>query len=129
MPTPPYLPAYRLTVKAPRSVDATEATTLTPIGGAPHSDNFIVSSIQNLAGSKPYLDLPRGKQGAIDVPTKKATIGALTLRILDNRVSTGNAQRWFTAFIGDANGKLRLKGCKAILEESLDNGSSWSTIF
>lgn len=131
MPTPPYFPAYHLTVYAPRSVDSTETTVLTPIGGAPHSDPFVVTSIQNVAGAKPYLDLPKGRQGALDMLTKKATIGRLVLRILDARTTAGggNAQRWVTAYFGDATGKLRLKGCKAVLEESLDNGATWSAIF
>lgn len=119
---PPYTPLYRFTLYAPRSVDATEATVLTPIGGAPHSDNFVVATRQGIAGAKPYLGLPRGKQGSIDVLTKKATIGTLTIPLYDFRTTAGgsNAQRWVTAFLGDTKGKLRLKGCKGVLEESLD---------
>src|SRR4051812_7114483 len=131
MPTPPYHPAYRLTVRAPRSVDATEATTLSPIGGAAHADPFVVTSIAGVGGAKPYLYVPEGWSGSIDPASKRTTVGSRSLTIQDQRVTAGgsNAVRWFTAFIGDATGKLRLKGCKAILEESLDGGATWTTIF
>lgn len=133
MATPPYLPVYRLTVYQPRSYpgNTNETIVMTPAAGAPHSDQFIVSTIQGLAGAKPYLDLPTGKQGAIDVLSKKATIGTLTLRLCDFPLNATQppAQVWFTAFIGDANGKNRMKGCKAVLEESLDGAVTFNAIF
>src|SRR5690242_12121599 len=113
-----YVPAYRLTVKAPRSVDATEATTLTPIGGAPHSDPFVVSTLAGLGGAKPYLHDVGGGTGTIDAVQKNTTVGSRTIALRDQRLTAGgsNAVRWVTAFFGDASGRLRLKGCKAILE-------------
>lgn len=126
-----HAPAYRLTMYSPRSVDATEATILTPIGGAAHADNFVVASISGVSGAQPYLEHPRGKQGSIDPLTKKTTQGALTVRIMDKRVTAGgsNSSRWLTAFLGDTSGKQRLIGCKVYIEESLNGGSSWAAFF
>jgi hypothetical protein len=125
-------PLYRLTVYAPYSVDPSEATVLTPIGTAAHADQFIVTSAQNVAGAKPYLNFPRGKQSSFDPATRKATTGRLTLRLLDSRVTAGgsNAIRWVTAFFGDTSGKQRLLRCKLKLEESLDGTvGSLATMF
>lgn len=125
-------PLYRLTVYAPYSVDSTETTVLSPIGGAPHSDPFVVTSLQGVSGAKPYLDLPRGKQDSLDPVTKQLTTGRLTLRLLDSRVTAGgsNAVRWVTAFFGDTAGKQRILRCKMKLEESLDGTvGSLTTIF
>jgi hypothetical protein len=41
-------PAYRATVMAPRSVDLTEATPLSPAASSPHTDPFKVSTLQHL---------------------------------------------------------------------------------
>jgi hypothetical protein len=115
-------PLYRLTVYAPRSEDATETTVLHPVAGAPHGDPFVVTTMQGVVGTQPYLGLPRGRQGAIDPITKKTTIGNLTLPVFDPHVTPGgpNAERWSTAFTGDALGRTRLKGCRFTLERALD---------
>jgi hypothetical protein len=108
-------------------------------GAAPANTAFVRVSLQcNAVGGgtvyfdavrvranfRPYLDLPRGRQGSIDPLSKKLTQGALSIRVMDKRTTVGgsNANRWVTAFLGDANGKQRLIGCKILLEESLDGG-------
>lgn len=115
-------PLYRLTVFAPYSEDATETTVLTPIAGAAHSDPFVVTTMQSITGAQPYLGLPTGRQGALDYVSKKTTTGNLTLSVFDPRVTPGgdNAVRWSTAFLGDALGRTRMKGCKFRLERALD---------
>lgn len=126
-----YLPAYRLRVYAPRSVDSTEATVLTPAAGAPHSDAFQVSTLAVLSGYKPYLSPPEGKFGGLDLLTRKYQQGTVNVTILDAQVSGGTAQlsRWVSAFLGTTLGKPQLPGCKAVLEESTDGGSTWNAYF
>lgn len=122
-----YDPVYRLTVYAPYSTDPTETTVLTPIAGAPHSDPFVLTSVQGIAGSKPYLGQPTGRRGELDPQNKKVTVGEITIPAFDVRVSAGgsNATRWITAFIGDAGGAQQLLNLRAVLEESLDGGATW----
>jgi hypothetical protein len=119
---PAIKPVYRLTVFAPRNEDPTETTVLTPIGGAAHSDPFVVTTLQGVGGSKPYLGIPKGRQGSLDVVTKRVTTGNLMLPVFNPRVAAGgsNATRWSDAFLGDALGRTRLKGCRFTLERSLD---------
>lgn len=116
-----YSPAYRAAVYAPRSIDATETTVLTPRAGAPHAEPFLVATVQ-LAGYKPVLQLPIGARGRIDPITCKRDIGSLSLELLDQRTLMGgsNAQRWVTAFVGDAEGLPQLAGCKVYVEQALD---------
>ena len=117
-----YQPAYRATIYGPRSADPTEATILTPVAGAAHSDQFKVTSLRSLAGWKPYMDLPRGRRGNIDVRTKRVDVGELAFRILDVRTGSPNAVRWVTAFLGDVKGTSRMTGLKVVVEESLIGG-------
>lgn len=116
------LPLWRLTIYAPKAEDPTETTVLTPIIGAAHSDQFIVTSLQGIAGAKPYLGIPQGKQGTLDYLSKKTTTGNIALPVFDPRVTAGgsNAVRWSTAFMGDTLGRPRLNGCRFTLERSLD---------
>src|ERR1700733_8879164 len=94
-------PVYRLTVFAPWNEDATETTVLTPLAGAAHSDQFIVTSFQGIAGSQPYLGMPKGRQGSLDVITKRLTTGNIALSVFNPRITAGgsNAIRWSDAFI------------------------------
>lgn len=121
-----FKPAYRLRVYAPRSVDPTEATVLTPTGGAPHSDPFQVASISGVAGYKPYLmDVPLGRRGRIDLLTRKLDLGTLSFTLIDKTLNAGdNLTRWWNAFFGDAKGRpygrLRVE-----VDESLDGGGAW----
>jgi hypothetical protein len=107
-------PVFELTVYAPRSIDPTETTPLTPVIGASHSDQFVVTTVQGIAGTKPYLDIPSAKTGTIDPLNKRTTVGTLKVRIFDPRVTAGgsNAARWVTAFIGDGQGANYLNGRK-----------------
>lgn len=124
-------PAFKLTVYAPRSVDATESTVLVPSSGAPHSDPFVVTSVQGVAGAKPYLDLPTGRGATIDALNKTATIDTLTVKLLDMRTTPGgsNASRWVSAFLGDGSGGNMLLGRLTKVEISLDGGATWTPYF
>lgn len=126
-----FAPVYRFTVYAPRSVDPTEATVLTPRAGSVHADPFVVATRAGIAGAQPYLDAPTGRTGTIDALTKKRTIGAMTVRVGDVRTggSGSNAVRWLTAFLGDASGGNQLHGRLARLEQSLDGGATWAPFF
>jgi hypothetical protein len=124
-------PAYRMTVYAPRSVDPTEATVLTPAAGAPHSDPFKVITLQGVPGWQPYLGEITGRRGTLDPRTRKTTTGQLRIQVLDPRVTVGgsHASRWGTAFTGDSKERPALLGCKVYVEESLDGGSTWAAFF
>lgn len=124
-----FRPAYRITVYAPRDVDQTEATVLTPASSAPHSDAFQLASIGGVAGFVPYLGLPTGRNGRFDPLTKKTDIGSITFELYDIRTAASNIARWVTAFVGDETGYTRLKGLKVYAEESLNGGTSWSPYF
>ncbi len=122
-------PAYRLTVFAPRSVDPTEATILTPVAGAPHSDQFKVATLP-LAGWKPYLYFPGGRTGKIDVLSRNTDIGVVTISLMDARLAPpDNLTRWLTAFFGNLKGEYRAGGLRALLEESIDQGATWAAWF
>jgi hypothetical protein len=123
-----FTPAYRMTLYAPRSVDATETTVLTPVAGAAHSDPFVVASMAGVTGALPYLGIPSGWTGSLDPLKGRATTGTITVQLQDQRVASGgsNAARWVTAFLGDGAGVSRLKGRKAYLEQSTDGGSTWA---
>ena len=124
-------PAYRATVYAPRSVDPDEATPLEPRAGAVHSDEFKVATIQGVTGFQPYLGSPRGRRGSIDPIQKRPDTGALRLPLFDVRTTEGgsNAQRWVTAFLGDAAGRAQWHGLKVFVEKSWDAGGSWEPYF
>lgn len=125
-------PVYRLTVFQPRSYgDHSETVPLTPAAGAPHSDAFVVTSMQGIAGAKPYLDLPSSRGGTIDAQNKKTTISTLTVKLLDARVTPGggNAARWVTAFLGDGSGGNMLLGRLAKVEQSVNGGVTFAPYF
>ena len=124
-----FLPGYRLTVYEQRSTQSaiTEPDILTAT--SPHTDPFKVASISGVSGFQPYLGTITGRRGKIDPLTKKVTTGQLTLQLLDAKTGTSNLERWVTAFLGDAEGRNQLLGCKVYLEESLDGGSTWSPYF
>jgi hypothetical protein len=123
-------PAFRLRIYAPRSVDATEATVLTPRAGAAHSDAFQVASIAGVSGYQPYLDLPTGRKGRFDPLTRQRDVGAIDVCVLDKRTeATSNLTRWMTAFVANVAGQFHLQGLKAQLDLSTDGGSSWATYY
>lgn len=125
------LPIYRMTVFAPITVDPTETTVLTPIAGAPHAQQFKISTSEGVSGFQPYLGMPTGRRGRIDLMSKKTDTGELSFPILDQRVTPGgsNAQRWVTAFVGDAKQLPQFSRLKAFVEESLDGGVTWNPFF
>jgi len=116
-----YAPAYRLRVYAPKSVDRTELTVLTPAASAPHSDPFQVATIPGVPGYQPYLDVPRGRRGKLDILQKRMDGGELTFTLVDRRVPTSgsNLARWVTGFTGNVKGKWQLAGFRAEVDESL----------
>jgi hypothetical protein len=122
-----WTPEYRARVYAPRSVDPTEATVLTPAAGAPHSDPFQVATIRGLAGYQPYLKLAPGRRGRFDPLTAKLEQGSLTLLFLDARLTAGgaNAARWLSAFTGAADGRPQLLGCLVRVEWRPQGTGSW----
>jgi hypothetical protein len=126
-------PAYRLTVYKARSVSSAETVALTPAAGAVHSDDFKVASITGVSGFQPYLDgnSVRARGGKLDGLTCHTDVGELTAVIQDQRTTAGgtNLERWLTAFFGDAKGVRQLEGCKALVERSLDGGTTWATHF
>jgi hypothetical protein len=126
-----YDPQYRLTVYAPRATDVTETTPLTPAAGAAHSDQFKVTTHPSLAGWKPYLVTVPGRRGRIDPLKKAVDIGEFSFTVLDQRQTPGgsNLVRWVTAFLGDVNGNPLWMGLKVFVEESLDNGATWSSFW
>lgn len=124
-----YAPAYKLSLYAPRSVDASEATVLTPRAGAAHADAFTVATVDGVAGAKPYLLPPRGRRARLDVRERVVDTGELTFPLIDKRLAGDNVTRWVTAFVGDAKGAFNLLGLKAKAWESLDGGDTWAPFF
>lgn len=123
-----YQPAYRLTLYGPRSLDATEATVLTPAAGGDHSDNFKVTTLPALSGFKPYMhEAPKGRATRMDPLTRTADVGTFEVTLLDKaNATTSNLSRWVTTFLGNTAGANQLNGLKGYIEESLDNGANWS---
>jgi hypothetical protein len=111
-------------------VDPTEATVLTPAAGAPHSDAFQVATLLNVAGYQPYLDLPRGRNGRIDPLDRKLDIGEWTFPLIDKRLASDTSlqglKRWLTAFLGNVTGQPRFAGLRIEVDESIDNGATWT---
>lgn len=109
----------------------TGSTVLTPASGAIHSEPFEVTTLPSgsLAGYAPYMRPPRGNRGQLDIRTGRSTVGTYTVDVLDKRTETANANRWVTAFIGDTNSKLTIIGKKAIIEETVDDGSNFKPFF
>src|SRR5439155_25189 len=85
--------AYRTTVYVSRGIDPSETTLLTPIAGAPHSDPFKIATRTGISGFQPYMGLPSGRRGRIDLLSKKTDVGEITFDIIDVRtvVGGGNA--------------------------------------
>ncbi|MCA1571293.1 MAG: hypothetical protein LC798_13435 [Chloroflexi bacterium] len=114
-------PAYRVTV-----YELDGSTVLTPRAGAPHSEPFKVATHAGVVGFRPYLNFPRGRRSRIDLLSRRADIGELTLDLVDARLVSGgsNVDRWVTAFVGDTDGRQLFLGKQVFVEESMD-GSAW----
>ena len=122
-------PIFTAEVYAPKSVDPTETTLLTPVVGAVHSEPFRIAT-GNVSGFRPYMQIPTGRRGKVDIKTKNTDIGSLTLVSLDPRVvPSDNRSRWLTAYLGDAKGIDRILKCKVIVKRSLDNGATFKPYF
>lgn len=109
----------------------TGSTVITPATGAPHSEAFRITTLPSgsVAGYAPYMRVPKGNRGSLDVRAGTSTVGQYSVEILDARVSTANDSRWVTAFIGDNNSNLTIIGKKTVIEETLDNGATWTPYF
>jgi hypothetical protein len=122
------IPHYKLIVYAPRREDPTETTVLTPIAGASHSQPFQVTTMPEgaLPGFRPFMMAhPKGRTGKMDLKSRTVDTGQMDFQLVDARVGT-NAQRWITAFLGDAKGKRRTLGARVEVFESLDGGTTWA---
>jgi len=122
--------AYRATVYEPRSEQsnpATEPDILSPIGGAPHATAFKVATVQGLSGYEPVMEIPRGRNGELDLLSRQLDQGEFELLLLDRRNTPGgsNLSRFITTYFGGTTGRSRLMGCKVLIEEATDwNGTS-----
>ena len=121
---------YRLTVYS-GSLYYTGSDALYPAAGAAHAEAFKITTMPSgsVAGYAPYMRIPQGNRGETNLIKGSATVGTYSVEILDKRISDGNSSRWVTAFIGDANAALTIVGKKAVIEETLDNGTTWSPFF
>lgn len=92
---------------------------------------FKVSTIENVIGFKPYMGLPTGRRGRLDLLSKKTDTGEMGFDLLDPRSTPGgsNALRFATAFAGDTTGLPTFARPKVFMEESLDGGITWSPFF
>lgn len=116
--------AYRLTIYSPYPDDT---TALTPAAGAPHSDSFIVSTKVGIG--KDYIASVRPSPGEAILPDTRWTVGRCNVVLVDKKLGGDNLERWVTAFVGDGEGRIRLIGRRAAVEESLDGGDTWSPLF
>jgi hypothetical protein len=109
-----------VTVYAPKSVDPTESTVLTPVAGALHSDPLRIANARGYSGFQPYLIDIQGRRGRINVMTKDVDIGPMTVTLADPRISGSDdmAERWFGQFKGDAEGLDRILECKVVIQVS-----------
>jgi len=124
---------YRLTVYD-GPLYYTGSTVLTPAPSSSHSSSFKITSFQSgsVAGFAPYMRIPQGNPGEFNLETARSSVGTYTVEMLDARTVTSasnNANRWVTAFIGDANAKLSIIGKKGYIEETTDSGSTWNPFF
>ncbi len=126
------LAQYRLTIFGPKSADASEATVLTPIAGAAHSDSFqVTTEVGGAVGWKPYLCVPKGRFGRLDPLLHKTSIGEFTVDVQDAIVSS-NTVRWVTSFVGNTKGRNRFKGLLVKIQERLTvdgSAGSWVDYF
>src|SRR5581483_11656301 len=122
---------FKLTVFAPRSIDPTETTPLTPPPGSAHSDAFVVATAEGIAGAKPYLEAPTSRASTIDPLNKKVTVGSLTWRVLDARLTPGgsNALRWVSPFLNDGAGGNALLYRRFQFVRSINGGVTWTPNF
>lgn len=119
-----FQPDYRLVFYA------ADGSVLTPRPGSGHSDPFQVTTEKNpLPGWKDYLSRPEGRRGRFDLKTGHSEQGELQARVVDARLGVGNASRWVTSFLADAQNYNLFKGTKAVFFETLDGGDTWHEYF
>ncbi|HEY4321714.1 MAG TPA: hypothetical protein VGM77_11130 [Gemmatimonadales bacterium] len=119
-----FQPAYRMTVYG----RGDESTALVPINST-HSDPFQITTLAGLSGFQPYMDWPKGTKSTVTIPQAKLVAGRINVAILDKRLSpSSNYVRWVSAFLSES-GRLILFGRKCFIEESTDNGSTWTAYF
>lgn len=119
---------YRMTIFAGASY-STSSAVLTPAAGAPHSDPFRVTTMQGLAGYKPFMQAPTGEACAVEIDRNNVRRGNYAVRLLDKSTDGTNPNRWVTAFLGNASGQMHILGRNTVIEESLDGGATWQTFF
>jgi hypothetical protein len=118
--------AFRARLYAPRSVDLTETTVLSPRAGSVHADPFQVATIQGVAGYQPYMWPPTGRRGRIDFLTMNTDSGEFSFDVTDQTVGGNRLTRWATAFLGDANARDQLKSGIVQVDQQTTSGGAWS---
>jgi hypothetical protein len=96
-------------------VDPTETSVLTPDFG---SEVFRVTTLANVSGWKPYMGLPTGRRGRIDIMSRTTDTGSLEIPLQDQDL-------WVTGFIGDQHGRFIHTNALAVVEETRDGGVTW----
>lgn len=116
---------YELTLFKPKSEDPTEAAALEQLEDA--GQTFVVTT--DPASSRPYLEVPEGRRGAIQIPERSVDSASISVRVLDRRVTGGatTVDRWVTRFSGDAKGRGRFTRLKARVREW--DGADWQDMF
>lgn len=102
-----------------------------PTTGAAGTAVFKVSTIENVVGFRPYMAMPTGRRGRLDLLSKKTDTGEMGFDLLDPRATPGgsNALRFATSFTGDTTGLPTFARPKLFMEESLDGGVTWAPFF
>lgn len=118
--------AFRARLYAPRSVDLTETTVLTPRAGSVHADPFQVATIQGVAGYQPYLWPPTGRRGRIDFLTMHTDSGEFSFDVTDQTVGGNRLTRWMTAFVGNASARDQLKSARIEIDQQTTAGGAWT---
>jgi hypothetical protein len=126
-----FLPAYRATIYKPRSQQAGTAETdiLVPRSGALHTDECTVWTLPTAGTWKGYLRPVAGRRTSLNMTERTNDVGSIELEILDKRTGTDNAERWFAQFLVDSTGQFQLGSCLVEVDESLDDGCSWTRYF
>jgi hypothetical protein len=92
---------------------------------ADDADELVITSLAG--GPNPYiLKAPDGDGQAFDPLTGHSDIGAYTCQVID-AITTGT-DRVVTEVLADASGRYQLLSRRAFIEESDDDGGSWTVL-
>lgn len=84
------------------------------------------ASLPNITGFEPYLaDLPTGQSPEFEFDgAGTSTFGNATLRVLDKKIGTDNAERWLSGFFGNDDAVFDLHNKKVFVE--VFDGTTWT---